>query len=160
MNLLVSKLGGEIRNWTLIQFLGILAGLISSLAFYSYGHSAAALIMTIITPGFCGFCDFHIHRSGEYLRIKDFGADLDGAAIAEFENAKLKHWTTKIVVPATMVLLGFTLLLIANASYQKVAVRHLGHFMTVMVVIVAPISIFLFAFGAHLGKWGWRQKKK
>jgi hypothetical protein len=159
MNSLVLKLSGEIRNWTLIQFLGILAGLISSLAFYSYGHSAAALIMTIITPGFCGFCDFHIHRNGEYLRISSFSfRDRDRAVIAEFENAKLKHWTTKIVVPATMVLLGFTLLLIANASYQKVAVRHLGHFMTVMVVIVAPISTFLFAFGAHLGKWGWRKK--
>lgn len=155
---IVAKLSGEIQNFTLIQFLAVLIGLAMALHFFvqakpgSEDNYLAAALMVILTLGMVGFCNFNIHRNGAYL---EYAADVPDD-VRRYEEAKGKHTTTKVVVPAAMAVLLIPLLYIGIASYVAGREFYPSWLYRAGIPILGAVAVILYGLGVQLGRWGWQ----
>jgi hypothetical protein len=152
---LVSKLNTEIAIFTLLQFISALVGFIAALYFYTTKQFLPAMLVTMLAIGIIGFCNFNIHRNGEYL---EKSADVS-QAIRRYEEEKRRHATTVPVMVATMATFGLLLLGVWGFSYAAAfpsysSVWGIIWFRIGMPLLLALIGLFA-AFSQHWGRSGW-----
>lgn len=93
-----------------------------------------------------------------YLKIGDYSDSMNETApVRWYENAKEKHWTTKIVVPTAMLTFGIVSIVIFLSSYVRYTSTTDEK---VLLPIFMGIAVSLFFGGALLGKMGWTKNEK